>query len=227
MARAASESAPKLKTKRKVKRRAKTKARRIGTEQSKTRAAFLNAAEALVREEGYAAVTTRRVASRAGLKPQLVHYYFRNMDDLLINVWRRFADKNLANHADAMSSGQPLWELWNFNRNRSDTIFFLEFMALARHRKIIGDEMAKDGRTVRAIQLDSVGKTFEGLGLKERGWTPMILITVMVSIARTLVLESDYKFSAGHKEMADFMERWIKQVEGPPQRKPRSRKGSK
>ena len=61
MARAASESTPK----RKAKRGANTKARRIGTEQSKTRAAFLDAAEALVREKGYAAVTTRRVAKRA------------------------------------------------------------------------------------------------------------------------------------------------------------------
>ena len=55
--------------------------RRIGSEDSKTRSALLDAAQALMLEEGYAAVTSRRVAARADLKPQLVHYYFRTMDE--------------------------------------------------------------------------------------------------------------------------------------------------
>ena len=40
-------------------------------------------------EEGYAAVTSRRVAAKANLKPQLVHYYFRTMDDLFLAIHRR------------------------------------------------------------------------------------------------------------------------------------------
>ena len=39
--------------------------RRLGTESSKTRQALLEAAEQVMREEGYAAVTSRRVAERA------------------------------------------------------------------------------------------------------------------------------------------------------------------
>ena len=58
--------------------------RRIGAESSTTRQALLDAAEQVMREEGYAAVTSRRVAQRAGLKPQLVHYYFRTMDELFL-----------------------------------------------------------------------------------------------------------------------------------------------
>ena len=63
--------------------------RRIGSRDSKTRAQLLDAAERLMRDEGYAAVTSRRVAAEAGLKPQLVHYYFRTMDDLFVDL---FAD---------------------------------------------------------------------------------------------------------------------------------------
>src|SRR5205823_13649069 len=61
---------------------------RIGCEDLKTRAKLLDADEKLLLEEGYAAVTSRRVAAKAGLKPQLVHYYFRTMDDLFIEVFR-------------------------------------------------------------------------------------------------------------------------------------------
>ena len=43
--------------------------RRIGAQDSKTRALLLEAAERLMLEEGYPAVTSRRVASKAGLKP--------------------------------------------------------------------------------------------------------------------------------------------------------------
>ncbi|MBV8930828.1 MAG: helix-turn-helix transcriptional regulator, partial [Mycobacteriaceae bacterium] len=51
--------------------------RRIGAPDAKNRVVLLDAAEQLLLEDGYAAVTSRRVAERAGLKPQLVHYYFR------------------------------------------------------------------------------------------------------------------------------------------------------
>src|SRR5206468_95194 len=62
--------------------------RRIGAPDAKNRGVLLDAAEELMLEDGYAAVTSRRVAERAGLKPQLVHYYFRTMDEMFIEVFR-------------------------------------------------------------------------------------------------------------------------------------------
>ncbi len=71
-----------------------TTSRRIGgAPDAKNRGVLLDAAEALMLEEGYAAVTSRRVADKAGLKPQLVHYYFRTMDDLFLAVFRRRAEQ--------------------------------------------------------------------------------------------------------------------------------------
>ena len=55
-------------------RRAQASTRRIGAADSKSRARLLDAAEQLLLDDGYAAVTSRRVAAKAGLKPQLVHY---------------------------------------------------------------------------------------------------------------------------------------------------------
>ena len=43
--------------------------RRIGAEDSKSRAALLDATEQIMVEEGYAAVSSRRIAQRAELKP--------------------------------------------------------------------------------------------------------------------------------------------------------------
>src|SRR3546814_658709 len=89
--------------------------RRIGSEDSETRSALLDAAQKLMLEEGYPGVTSRRVAATAGLKPQLVHYYFRTMDDLYLALFRRGASLNLERQARALASEQPLRALWEFS----------------------------------------------------------------------------------------------------------------
>ncbi len=86
--------------------------RRIGAEDSETRAALLDATEQLMLEDGYAAVSSRRIAGRAGLKPQLVHYYFRTMDDLFLAAFRRRAEAGLERQVQAIASEQPLRALW-------------------------------------------------------------------------------------------------------------------
>ena len=95
--------------------------RRLGAEDSSTRLALLDAARALLLEEGYAAVTSRKVAARAGLKPQLVHYYFRTMDDLFLAAFRRRAEQALAHQQRALRSPQPLWSLWEVSRDPRGT----------------------------------------------------------------------------------------------------------
>ena len=65
----------------------------------RTAQVLLDAAEQLMLDDGYAAVTSRRVADKAGLKPQLVHYYFRTMDDLFEAIFRRRAEQGLAGPA--------------------------------------------------------------------------------------------------------------------------------
>ena len=49
--------------------------RRFGPENSATRTLLLDATERLMLEEGYAAVTTRRVAKEVGLTPELAELF--------------------------------------------------------------------------------------------------------------------------------------------------------
>lgn len=59
-------------------------ARPTSTEQGRTsRAKLLNAAVELISEVGWNAVTTRLTASRAGVRPGLVHYHFDSLDSLV------------------------------------------------------------------------------------------------------------------------------------------------
>ncbi len=115
--------------------------RRIGAPDAKNRGVLLDAAEQLLIEEGYAAVTSRRVADRAGLKPQLVHYYFRTMEDLFLAVFHRRAEEGLTVLAAALQSRQPLWALWRFSTAPQATRLTMEFMGLANHRKALRAEI--------------------------------------------------------------------------------------
>ena len=127
--------------------------RRIGAEDSVTRAQLLDAAERLLLEDGYAAVTSRRVAAAAGLKPQLVHYYFRTMDDLFVAVFRRRAEDNLARFERTPPAERTLRWLWDVNADPRRAGFMIEFVALANHRKEIRAEIARFAERYRSLQL--------------------------------------------------------------------------
>ena len=56
-----------------------------GADEPDPRNALLDAAQRLMLTEGYAAVTSRRVAAEAGVNPGLVYYYFGPMDNIVVN----------------------------------------------------------------------------------------------------------------------------------------------
>src|SRR6188472_1112081 len=104
------------------------------------RATLLDAAEALMREEGYAAATARRIAARIGLKHQVVFYYFGTQDDLLLALVRRTSVQHSQALATVLGSEQPLRGLWDLLRDRHATKFHLELLALANHNEAIRSE---------------------------------------------------------------------------------------
>lgn len=61
-----------------------------------TQAALLDAAAELIVEQGWGAVTTRKVAARAGLRPGVVHYHFDTVTDLLVAGSLRVARREVA-----------------------------------------------------------------------------------------------------------------------------------
>jgi AcrR family transcriptional regulator len=189
--------------------------RRIGAESSETRAVLLDAAEQLMREEGYAAVTSRRLAAKAGLKRQLVHYYFRTMDDLFLALWRRYADKILVCQAQALASSQPLRAMWNHSSDPRDTSLYIEFMALANHRKTIRAELAQTGERYRTMQIGALSQIVDDYGLGATVKSSEALSMLIVSVSRILVMEAQLGMSGGHAEIRQLAENWLKRLEGP------------
>jgi AcrR family transcriptional regulator len=188
--------------------------RRIGAEDSETRARLVDAAEQLTMEEGYAAVTSRRVAARAALKPQLVHYYFRAMDDLFLEVFRRKADRDMARFERAVAADGSLRNLWRLNTDPRGAAFTMEFVALANHRKAIRNEIARYAERFRAAQLEAITTAFEGRGIDDK-MPPIVALLLMTGLSQVLALETGLGMTAGHDTARAYIERAIDRIEGP------------
>ncbi|MCV7005775.1 TetR/AcrR family transcriptional regulator [Mycobacterium gordonae] len=193
-----------------------TSARRIGAPDAKNRGLLLDAAERLMLEEGYAAVTSRRLANEAGLKPQLVHYYFRTMEDLFLAVFRRRAEEGLQTQARLLQSPQPLWALWKFGSDPGFARISMEFMALANHRKEMRAEIAYYAERFRDEQRQAVSAALRRYAVNTDDVPPMVWTVFMTSLSRMLVLEQALGMSDGHAETTDFVERHLRRLEGEP-----------
>ncbi len=180
---------------------------------SKTRAQLLDAAELLLLEEGYAAVTSRKVAAKAGLKPQLVHYYFRTMDDLFLEVFRRRADENVARVERAIAKDGSLGALWKLNADPRGARFNMEFVALANHRKAIRSEIARYADRYRAVQLGAVTSTLRSLGISDETLPPIVALLMMTGLTQVLSLEEALGVTAGHDISRSFIEGTITRLE--------------
>ena len=73
-----------------------TSKRRFGPRNSEISHAIMDATEKVIRDEGYAAVSSRRVAEVAAIQQSLVYYYFESMDDLLVATFQRRAERRMA-----------------------------------------------------------------------------------------------------------------------------------
>ena len=191
-----------------------TTARRIGAEDSATRAALLDAAQSLMVDEGYAAVSSRKVAARAGLKPQLVHYYFRTMDDLFVALVRRGADQSRERQAAALASDQPLWALWELNTDPTGRTVITEMAALANHRKDLRTEIAELARTLRTEQIDALVPVLDRYGIRET-LTPESFVVLANALGQVLVMEDALGLDIGHAALRAQVEDVLTRYEGP------------
>lgn len=174
-----------------------------------SRTALLDAAEQLMREQGYAAVTSRRVAAQAGLKPQLVHYYFKTMDDLFLAVFRRLAESIIARQDGVRADDRPLRQMWDILADSRYRLLIYEFVALGNHRKPIRAEFVAFGDALRKKQMRIMAEVLGRQPVSDFPWPPAFAAILLHSLARFLALEAELGVSEGHGEALRTVNRYI------------------
>lgn len=187
--------------------------RRMGPETSATRTALMDAVEALMREEGYAALSARNVAARAGLKYQIVFYYFETMDDLLLATYRRRTQTVLERAEQALSSAQPLHSYWHAWSAPEDAALTLEYMAMSNHNQVIRAETIAFGERLRQITAEKLATRLAETSPDPQVFTPMGITVAIHLMASVLGFESALGIFGGHSE-AEAIAQWcLRQLE--------------
>lgn len=174
-----------------------------------SREAILDAAEAILRDEGYAAVSSRKVAAVAGLKSKLVHYYFKTMDDLFLAMFRRRGDEGIVRQAAALASDRPIRALWEFSIDDAGTAMTMEFVALGNHRKVVRSEIAKYAGLLRDAQIVALTAILDAAGVDREEFAPEAVSVLLTSLSRVVVMERALGLTTGHAEAIAVAERFI------------------
>ena len=167
---------------------------------------LIEATAKLMRDEGYAAATSRRVAAEAGVKQALVYYYFPTMDDLFVEVLRAGADASLERMRAALTDADPLRTLWEMNSDSRLTGLNTEFMALANHRKTIRAELRAYAERVRDIETAAVTVALRSRGVDLEKFPPVAVSMLIAQTARSLCNEDAVGVTLGHDELRAFVE---------------------
>jgi AcrR family transcriptional regulator len=191
-----------------------TPVRRIGAETSVTRSRLLDVTEQLMLDEGYASVSSRRVAAKAGVKAPLVHYYFPTLDDLFVAVFRRQSDSNLQRLAADLEKGPPLRVIWDYACDRKGTALMAEFVALANHRKAIQAEIAEAADRFRRVQMEALDGVLEGYGVDTEVFPPEAVVVMMTALPVVLVSEEVLGVRIGHPATRAMVEHLLERYEG-------------
>ena len=173
--------------------------------------AFLDAAERLLVEVGYAGITTRRLAEEAGANHGLVHYYFGSMENLLVRVLERFTDRLIERQREMYAQNLPFAEKWRqamryLEQDRPYQKVWLELTALSWNRPDIRDRIAQVDERWRAVLLEA----FEAARREHEIEMPVdALVSLVMTFNIGLMVEELTGISSGHRELLDWIERWL------------------
>ena len=179
-----------------------------------TRQRLVEAPAQIMHDEGYAAATSRRVATKAGVKQALVYYYFPTMDDLFLAVLRSGAEVALEQLRKVLTEEDPLRALWRINSDPRQTVMSTELMALANHRKVIGAELRNFAERVRDIETAAVTMSLRSYGVDLEAYPPVVISMLVAQIARSVGNENAVGLTRGHDELEKFVQAQFAMLSG-------------
>jgi AcrR family transcriptional regulator len=184
----------------------------MGPQDSATSNALLDATERVMRNEGYGAATSRRIAAEAGVKQQLVYYYFRTMDELLLATFKRRTERALARLEEDVAAELPIQAIWRNMSAMTDGKLAFEFVALANHHDGIREEVARFMTASRRLEAKAITRQFGEKNIDSGPCSPTAAAFIMYSLALVLRREAATGITEGHADVMAFMDWALKQV---------------
>ena len=184
-------------------------------------AALMDAAERLLFEDGYAGVTTRRVAEAAGVKHGLVHYYFGSMEELLTQTLERVAERlagALEEHYASPDMTFPeKWQIVAQNwiaepRSRFPKVL-LELSAMSWNMPQLRRRVTEVYARFRAIFEHYFGQAMQEYDLDESRFPVKVAAAAAGTIQLGIMVEGLSGVHEGHRELLAWIQSWLDSLE--------------
>jgi AcrR family transcriptional regulator len=182
--------------------------------------AFLDAAERLLVEVGHAGISTRRLAAEAGANQGLVHYYFGSMDELFVRVLERFTERLVARQREMYAADIPFIEkwrtAWRFQEEDLEAGYskiWLELRALSWSHPELRPRVARVNAEWRAVLREAFERAAAEYGLDPDEVDIEAMLALTMTFAQGYALERLEGVNEGHRELLDWIERWIESLE--------------
>jgi AcrR family transcriptional regulator len=181
------------------------------TARQSTEDTFLDAAERLLVEVGYAGITTRRVAEEAGANKGLVHYYFGSMEKLLVRVLERFTERLIVRQRTMYAADAPFIEKWRqamryLDEDREYQKVWYELQALVWSRPELRERVAHVDEEWRAV----LAEAFEQARREHSIDMPLdALVALVATFNEGLILERLSGIETGHRALIDWIDAWL------------------
>lgn len=182
--------------------------------------ALLNAAEQLLIEVGYAGITTRRLAERAGVNLGLIHYYFGSMEDLLLQVVERFTDGLIERQKEMYAAPIPFVEKWRKAMEFLDEDLesgyqkvWFELQAMAWNDPVIRDRLALVHRQWLDVVTEAFASGLAELGLDRRRYPTAGIASLVITFNQGIMIERLAGVDSGHRDLLRMIERLVERLE--------------
>lgn len=164
-------------------------------------------------KDGYAAVSSRSVATAVGIQAPLVHYYFSTIDDLFVAVLQRRAGRSVERMAEALATPQPLRAWWELASEPRGAALFVELMAAANHRPVLKAELGVIAREIRRVQTETLVTLLPEYGLDVAVFTPVLVAAAMQGLAFSVVQDQTAGYDTAPDDAIAAMRRLVDRLE--------------
>ncbi len=186
--------------------------RRMGPRGSEIWHSMLDAAEVILRDFGYGALTSRRIAEQIGVKQRLVYYYFQTMDELIVETFRRLASRDLERMKLGLSSNHSLREIWDVCIHTTDTRMVQEFMALANRSEPLRAEVQEYIETSREMHVSALAGAMRDTGL-DKLMSPEAAAIFGAAAALAVHREAQVGVTTGHANVIAVIDGFIARLD--------------
>jgi AcrR family transcriptional regulator len=183
-----------------------------------TETRFLDAAERLLVEVGYAGVTTRKLAEAAAANHGLVHYYFGSMEELFLQVLERFTERLIARQRELYASDRPYADKWReaigyLDDDQPYQKIWWELQAMGWNRPQFRERIAAVHAAWSGAMRDAVAEALTQYELDTGPLSADEWVTLIVALNEGIILERLSGIRKGHEQLMAGIARWLTSLE--------------